>query len=512
MLNNLKSLVVVLFIGLTIFALAKPLMARYADPVTYVRRRNVWIIVTALGFTMPSIWLYALIVMPLLYIQAKKDSNPVALYVIVVYAIPHSSVQIPTIGIGQLFDLNQPRMLAFAILMPLMFRRHAVAGMSERRGLTYMDWCVLGLGLLQIALAMPYDSVTNSLRRATVYFLDIFAVFYVFARVAPVEKTVREIIACIVLMAALLSGVAIFESFRGWLLYIGIGPVWGAIEPFTAYILRGGLLRAQASLGHSLTLGYYASLGLGLWFYLSARETAIFKKSVVLMLLCAGVFVSGSRGAWITSFLGYACYVALRPNAGRYLAKALPVLIVAFAAVYMSPLKESVIDKLPIIGTSDQDTVEYRQQIAEVSWRLIQQNPFFGDPFALRNMQALKQGQGIVDIMNGYANVAVFSGGVGFALFVGTFAIGLGRTLSGMVRVRQSDPDMAALGATLIACMVSTLFFIGTAAIDLPAYWLTGLLAAYSTMAVARLRSRGSEFGTYALVAAQPRSAQRPLR
>ena len=512
MLTNLKSLVVVLFIGLTIFALARPLMARYVDPVTYVRRRNLWIIVTALGFTLPSIWLYALIVIPLLYIQAKKDPNPLALYVVLIYAIPHSSVQIPTIGIGQLFDLNHPRMLAFSILLPVMFRRHALAGISDQRGLTSMDWCVLGLGLLQIALAMPYDSFTNSLRRATVYFLDVFAVFYVFARVAPVDKVLREIVACVAFMAVLLSGIAIFESFRGWLLYIGIGPIWGAIEPFTAYIMRGGLLRAQASLGHSLTFGYYASVGLGLWFYLSTRESATFKKSVTLLLLCAGVYVSGSRGAWITSVLAYACYVGLRPNSGRYLAKALPVLVIGFAAVYASPLKESVIDKLPIVGKSDQDTVEYRQQIAEVSWRLIQQNPFFGDPFALRNMQELKQGQGIVDIMNGYANVAVFSGGVGFALFIGVFVIALVKTFAAMVHLRQSDPDLSALGATLIACLVATLFFIGTAAIDPPAYWVTGLMATYCAMAAARRQSREAAVGGYGMVGRRATSAQHPLR
>ena len=512
MLTNLKSLVVVLFIGLLVFALAKPLMFRYVDPVTYVRRRNLWVVVTALGFTVPSIWLYALIVMPLLYIQHKKDPNPVALYVILIYAIPRSAVQIPTIGIGQLFDLNHPRMLALSMLLPLMFRRPGMSGMSEQRGLTSMDWFVVGLGILQITLAMPYDSATNSLRRGVVYLLDTFAIYYVFARIAPVAKIVREVLACIVLTTVLLSSIAIFESMRGWLLYIGIGPVWGAIEPFTAYIMRSGLLRAQASLGHSLAFGYFASVGLCLWFYFSARETATLKKFVVLFVLCAGVFVSGSRGAWITAMLGYSCYVLLRPNSGRYLAKALPVLIVAFAAIYASPLKESMIDKLPIIGKADQDTVEYRQQIAEVSWRLIQQNPFFGDPFALRNMQELRQGQGIVDIMNGYANVAVFSGGVGFVLFVGVFVIALIRTFHAMVQTRREDPDLSALGATLIATLLATLFFIGTAAVDGPVYWLTGLMAAYCSTIALRQRAHPAAGAGYGLVSAQVSPVRQPWR
>ena len=56
-------------------------------------------------------------------------------------------------------------------------------------------------------------------------------------------------------------------------------------------------------------------------------------------------------------------------------------------------MKEAVIDRLPVIGKTDQDTVDYRQQLYNVSIPLIWQNPFFGDPFVARNMESLRQGQ-----------------------------------------------------------------------------------------------------------------------
>lgn len=484
MLTNLKALVVVLAISWMVFALSKPTMLRFVEPEAFRRRRNLWFILTVVGFTSPSIWLYALIAMPLMYRAAKKDANPLALYVLLAWVIPRTNVQIPTVLIGQLLEINQSRMMAVAILLPVLFRTTPVPGMSPSRKLTVMDWTLVGLGALQLALVLPYDSPTNSLRRGVVFFLDTFLMFYAFARVAPVPKILREVFANLVLAIALMSAIGLFESVRGWLLYIGIGPVWGAIEPFTAYIMRGSLLRAQAASGHSLALGYLTALGFGLWLYLSDQEPRRVAKYSIFLLLLAGCMVSGSRGGWLTAMLLFLAYALLRPKALQFMLKAVPVLIVGTLIAYNSPLKESVIDKLPIIGTADQDTVEYRQQIAEVSWRLIKQNPIWGDPFALRNMDELRQGQGIVDIMNGYANVAIFSGGVGFALFISIFVIALWRCLATMIRLKPISPDLALMGADLIACLLATLFFIGTAAVDSPTYWITGLMVSYCGLAL----------------------------
>ena len=485
MLTNLKALVVILAMALVIFALAKPYMLRYTDLAAYKRRRNLWFAITILGFTSPSIWLYALIAMPLMYWGAKKDHNPLALYVLLFYAIPNASVQIPTIGIGQLLELNQSRMLSFAILMPLMFRRAPVSGIADDRRLTVMDWSLICLGLLQLALVVPYDTGTTTLRRGAIFFLDTFLMFYVFARLAPKPAVVREVIAFFAFTMFILAASAIFEAGRAWLLYIGIGPVWGAIEPFTAYLMRGSVLRAQASAGHSLAFGYLAAMGLGLWFYMSGRETSKFGRIAIWLVFAAGLFVSGSRGAWVTAMLLSVIYVLLRPNAGRYLMTAVPIVIVAVLIAYNSPLKESVIDKLPIIGNSEQDTVEYRQKIAEVSWQLIKQNPVFGDPFAMRNMQELRQGQGIIDIVNGYVNIALFNGMVGFVFFVTLFIVVTWRCFFCMRRFRSIDTDIAAMGAVLIACLMASLFFIGTAAILPATYWICGLMACYAKLSFA---------------------------
>ena len=117
--------------------------------------------------------------------------------------------------------------------------------------------------------------------------------------------------------------------------------------------------------------------------------------------------------------------------------------------------------------------------LAEVSWTLIQQHPFFGDPFVASRMESLRGGQGIIDIVNGYLWAALFHGLVGLALLVGFSLLALFR---GFAAFRQSkdDRDAATLGAALLACMVGALVYVATAGYNETLYILFGLSVSYA--------------------------------
>ena len=129
----------------------------------------------------------------------------------------------------------------------------------------------------------------------------------------------------------------------------------------------------------------------------------------------------------------------------------------------------------------------YRQRLAEQSWQLIQAHPFLGDQFAVSKMEDLRQGEGIIDFVNTYAQIALFYGFVGLALFLSVILIGLRRAYRAVKKCARSDPDLALLGASLVACIVGTLVmmaacsFIG-AYVKL-FYVFSGLAAAYATLA-----------------------------
>jgi hypothetical protein len=148
-------------------------------------------------------------------------------------------------------------------------------------------------------------------------------------------------------------------------------------------------------------------------------------------------------------------------------------------AVLMSPAGDKVIDNMPFIGTMESENVVYRQQLAEATWRLMKQNPLFGDPFVFLQMEDLKNGQGIVDLVNAYAAIVLFHGLIGLVAYVGFQAVALFRGLAATRSVRESDPDMAFLGASLLACMIATVFFEITSGFMWMQFVFAGLLMAY---------------------------------
>ncbi|MFL6680158.1 MAG: hypothetical protein ACJ8IK_17620, partial [Burkholderiaceae bacterium] len=70
--------------------------------------------------------------------------------------------------------------------------------------------------------------------------------------------------------------------------------------------------------------------------------------------------------------------------------------------------------------------VVYRQELLKTSVALIQQSPWFGVPNYLDQMSNLKQGDGIVDLVNTYLIVTLNVGVVGLALFIVPFLVVLG--------------------------------------------------------------------------------------
>jgi hypothetical protein len=77
-----------------------------------------------------------------------------------------------------------------------------------------------------------------------------------------------------------LAPIAAFDSWRGWLLYTGVPEAWGQANR-DAWLFRGDALRAQATTGHSITLGYLMSLAVGFWMFLKAFDESKMRTAFV---------------------------------------------------------------------------------------------------------------------------------------------------------------------------------------------------------------------------------------
>ena len=196
-----------------------------------------------------------------------------------------------------------------------------------------------------------------------------------------------------------------------------------------------------------------------------------------------GLAAALARGPWVGALVTLVVYQALGPNAGRRTIKTVAMLLVVAGVTLISPYADKIVQFLPFAGDVNSETIGYRQRLAEVSWRLVQQNPFFGTPFYMAYMEELRQGQGIIDIVNTYAGVALSSGLVGLALFSGFFVVMTLTCIQTLRTYASVDPDFSLLGAGLSASLIGALLIIATTSyyLSIPSilYGLAGLMAAY---------------------------------
>jgi O-antigen ligase len=146
-------------------------------------------------------------------------------------------------------------------------------------------------------------------------------------------------------------------------------------------------------------------------------------------------------------------------------------------------------------GSADSASYVYRQRLAERSWALIQENPFFGDQFVLTRMEDLRQGEGIIDLVNTYATVALYDGLVGFAMFFGFILVALTSAYNFARKMARSDPDLSSIGFSLVACILGLLLMLSaTSFIQGPQkmfFCLAALATAYACLGRIPTPSRG---------------------
>jgi len=449
---TLKALLVVILIAVVVFG-----------------RRNVWFILTATAFLSPNFWLFAIVAAAILLWAGRRDDNPIALFLLLMQVIPQVDFEIPVPWNGILFPLNLYRLLTIFVLVPVAWRliqSKAYAPLHDIRG---MQLFLFIFGVSQIALCVPpdlpgniilHDTFTNFLRRIFLWLLDVNVLYFVACRSCTNKRLFADALGALLLSAALMSAIGLFESARNWLLYAEIKSAWNVFTNET-YNLRGVTLRAAASAGHPLALGYLISIAFGFWLYLRAQVATTWRQITVTLLLLLGLLVTYSRGPWLGAAAIFLVFLAFGPRTISRAFRSVVVLGIVGGAVLLSPLGDRIVTVIPFFGgTVGSDSISYRQKLAERSLEIIRDNPFLGDQNAYLRMQDLRQGQGIIDLVNTYAGIAVFYGLIALASFLAFMLVALFKTYRASKTLNRVDPDLSALGLCLVACMAGTLLML----------------------------------------------------
>ncbi len=460
--EHLRALVVIAVLSvLSFLVLRRPVVAMGMADEDFRRRRNLWLAVTAVAFLANNFWIFVLLAGSLL-LFARRERNPLALYVFLLFAVPPFAAALPGLGIvNKLFELSLPRLLALMVLLPFALRRREPG--SPAFGKHIADWLVVAYLLLQLVLQYRADTLTNTLRSAFYAYLDAFLPYYVASRSLRTAQDLRDLLLSLVVSALLLVPIAAFEFLKHWLLYAALPEALGMNTEGATYLGRGDTLRAVASTGHSIVLGYLMAIALLLHFGLRRANPAPREWTVAAVALGVGLIASVSRGPWVGAACGIvAMTVASRQPGRRLLRLVLPAAVVA-ALLVVSPWGEKVIAYLPFVGNIDEGNVSYRQQLFEVSIKVIAQNPLFGSPYFMYSepMQELRTGN-LIDVVNTYLLIPLRYGYVGLALFCGVFAAAIWAVVAALRRQPVEDSERFGQGQAILGMLIAVLVTIAT--------------------------------------------------
>ena len=282
----------------------------------------------------------------------------------------------------------------------------------------------------------------------------------------------------------ILAITGIFEVLLHWPLYFSLYNIY---EVNNELLQRAGFIRANATVA-TIPFGYAMTVGIGFFLYLQISIQSKFSRRSGLMLLVFGLIASLSRGPWVGAIFLVMVFILTGRKPIQRLVKFSMVMLISLLLVSVLPIKINLVELLPYFGTSDQGTIHYREKLTENSLIVISRNPLLGSANYLKNpeMEAMRHGQEIIDIVNSYLEIALRSGLIALSLFIGFFFTIYRGIYKSYSRLPDDSSEEFLLGRVLLATLAAillTIFTVSSISIIPIVYWsVAGLGAAYSNM------------------------------
>ena len=489
--GHLKALICVVGLAVPVFLLMRPfLFAAGYDARTYRRYTVAWVLVTFVAFLSHNFWIFSLLVAGSMCALARRDNNPLALYFVALFAAPHFVMTLPGIGpIQNLFDVTHIRTLNLFILLPFAVSLYKANHRQERQVPICLDLPLILFLALCIGKSLGVGSATQSLRLAFNLFVDIGLPYYVASRGIRSLPQFRAVAAAAALAITVTASIAIFETGKHWLLYEMLRDPLGVGGP-QVYRSRseGGPLRAVTVTTYPIVLGYAIMFGLGFFALIAPLLKRRLPIMTLWLLLLGGLIASLSRGPWVGAAAMALVMLFLGPARSKRVFWGLLTAGIAVLLLSATASGRMILELLPFVGTAETGNVDYRQRLWDVSMLVFWQNPLLGDIHFVDSplMEQMRQGEGLIDIVNSFLQVALAYGFVGLALFSSALLLPTYAAWRARRTLMSSSGATEQLGRTLIAIMAGVLVTIATASgigVIPTLYWiLAGLLVSFSQL------------------------------
>lgn len=376
---------------------------------------SIWILSAVFTFSISSPLFYLLILLGiLLSIGLSGRLNNLAFFILVLAAVPdYIKVNTPFPGLENLLVLTYWKVAVISLILPNFILSNKNTKFIIK--LDLVDYLVISFFVLISILTFRQFSFTEALRQSFDYFLLYIVIYFGLSRSLKSFKNFDECIISFFIVAILVTCIGIISQLIKWDFY-QFANIWPQLffEPY-----RWGFLRLNITTS-VITNGVFLIFGTISLIYM----WQLIKFPRIYLVLGIGIFLfaalfTGSRGIILGFSIAIIFYILLSLFGYRYFIILL-ILVFIPVSVYSIDLV-SQIDKLNFDQLDEHGTFEYRAALLSTSIKYISKYPYFGDPFYLNSTEfsQLIQGQGIIDIVNTYLQIALEFGLVTLFLFCG---------------------------------------------------------------------------------------------
>ncbi|MEZ5892030.1 MAG: O-antigen ligase family protein [Parvularculaceae bacterium] len=467
--------------------------------------RNMWLAATAALFLIPNFWAFIITLIVLVAIMARTEPLKPAAFLMLLFFAPAYGDSIPGFaGINKFIMVTPPVALIIALLIPLLASGRAMKKIAPAGG--GADLFMLLYILLLLFLSTRAESFTHMLRTAIERTITVAPLYYAFSRAPKSLDDIRVLSAAFVYPVLILCVISIPEFLKNWHLYTSASDQWFGARSFT-YVLRDGFLRTSTSINDPIAWGAVCMAALGVGIALISDKFSRPYRYLSFGLLAFGLIVSFSRGPWLGAFIAVGVFILVSPRAMQRFVQIGAGGTIALLFSMATPVGRRIIDLIPFIGDAATDTISYRRQLLTAARQVMAENPILGSENYMHHpkLEALRQGQGIIDIVNSYLQIGLESGYVGLALFTGFFGFALLALYRAIQSSKHYDPEMSLYCRAYFGALIGLLatIFTTSSVLHIPyLYWTLGGIA----VALARIeRHRRENAG--ALTATAPAAA-----
>lgn len=447
------KLVVVLLIAVEIFSrLVNPDDAEWFKG----KPRTMMILFFTVGMFCHNVWILYAVMIAYLPMVSRSRGEAAALMVVGLNSVPELASFIVA---GGSLIMQIDKFLCMSLGLLFVFLRFPKTGI---RANGYFDIPFLLLCALEFTSARDLN-FTSTVRVCLVTILTVGMPYFLLTRSITRVEDLRRVMMSLCFVGFVLGCVGIFEALAHFLPYMELYRTLGLATGPTAYKIRSGILRSVTSFGETTSF----AVNMGIMFMATIACRFSFKSTsklvIALTIIAGAIFVTSSRNAWIGLIVAIVAFDFFRGRVASFFGK-ITVLGMAYSIAGLAAQFSTYMASMMGKSADSAGTADYRQRLLTRGLEEFMKHPIAGLSPAqvMESMADLRQGEGIVDFVNGYIYymlVAGFGGLVALLLAFTMPAIAMATTRKRrMIEGLPLDRYGAFAAAVCISFMITTAF------------------------------------------------------